>query len=198
MLRLSRPVQEGDVVDWDDMEKLWYYTLQIELKVSPELHPILLTESPMTSRENREKMTQIMFEVFNVPCLYVQSQAVLSLYSCGRTTGVVFDSGYGVSHAVPVYEGYTIPCGSQRINISGEHLTTEMQRLLNERERPASQIGLRGLDSMPQKTFTTPTEVAQLRIMKETMTYCVENFDYALQEASESKACEKNFVLPDG
>ena len=73
VLKLTRPVQEGDIVDWDDMEKLWYYTLQIELKVSPEHHPILLTESPMTSRENREKMTQIMFEVFNVPCLYVQS-----------------------------------------------------------------------------------------------------------------------------
>ena len=55
------------------MEKLWHYTLQTELRVSPEHHPILMTESPMTSRENRERMTQIMFEVFNVPCLYVQS-----------------------------------------------------------------------------------------------------------------------------
>ena len=57
---------------------------------------------------------------------------------------------------------------------------------------------MRGLDTQPQRTFTTPTEVAQLRIMKETMTYCVESYEYALQEATESKACEKNFVLPDG
>ena len=105
------------------MEKLWHYTLQVELRVSPEHHPILLTESPQTSREDREKMTQIMFEVFNVPCLYVQNTAVLALYSGGRTTGVVLDSGFGISHSVPVYEGYAIPSGIERINISGEHLT---------------------------------------------------------------------------
>ncbi len=108
------------------MEKLWHYTLQVELRVSPEHHPILLTENPMTSRENREKMTQLMFEVFNVPCLYVQNTAVLSLYSGGRTSGVVFDSGFGISHSVPIYEGFTIPGGVEKIKISGEHLTEEM------------------------------------------------------------------------
>ena len=70
VLKCTRPIQEGEVVNWDDMEKLWHYTLQCELRVSPEHHPVLLTESPLTSRENREKMTQVMFEVFNVPCLY--------------------------------------------------------------------------------------------------------------------------------
>ena len=108
------------------MEKLWHYTLQTELKVSPENHPILLTESPQTPKENRERMTQIMFEVFNVPCLYVQSQAVLALYSGGRTTGVVLDSGEGISHSVPIYEGYSIPSGIQRINLNGEHVTQEL------------------------------------------------------------------------
>lgn len=159
VLKMTRPIQEGDVIDWDDMEKLWYYTLQIELKVSPEHHPLLLTESPLTSRESREKTTQIMFEVFNVPCLYVQSQAVLSLYSGGRTTGVVFDSGYGVSHAIPVFEGYTIPGGATRIKMSGEHCTDELQRLLNERAMAASSMGVRLMDNTMTKTFTTPTEV---------------------------------------
>ena len=123
VLKCTRPIQAGQITDWDDMEKLWHYTLQVELRVSPEHHPILLTEAPQTPREQRERMTQIMFEVFNVPCLYVQNTAVLSLYSGGRTTGVVLDSGYGISHSVPVYEGYAIPSGIQRINISGEHLT---------------------------------------------------------------------------
>ena len=85
-------------------------------------------------------MTQIMFEVFNVPCLYVQNTAVLSLYSGGRTTGVVLDSGYGISHSVPVYEGYAIPSGIERINISGEHLTQEMQKLLNTRGAGSSML----------------------------------------------------------
>ena len=141
VLKCTRPIQEGNIVNWDDMEKLWHYTLQNELRVAPEHHPVLLTEPPQNSKENREKMTQIMFEVFNIPCLYVQNQAVLSLFSGGRTTGVVFDSGFGISHSVPIYEGYAIPSGVERINISGEHLTNHMQKLLNERGAIASVSG---------------------------------------------------------
>ena len=71
VLTIENPIQAGIVKNWDDMEKVWHHTLYSELRVSPEEHPILMTEAPLNPKSNREKMTQIMFEVFNVPCLYV-------------------------------------------------------------------------------------------------------------------------------
>ena len=91
------------------MEKVWHHALYSELKVAPEGHPILMTEAPLTPKPAREKMAQVLFEVFSIPCLYVAVQGLLSLYSLGKTTGLVLDSGQGVTHAIPIYDGYAIP-----------------------------------------------------------------------------------------
>ena len=71
VLKIEQPIEHGIVKNWDDMEKVWHHTLYSELRVSPEEHPILMTDAPLNPKNNRERMTQIMFEVFNVPCLYV-------------------------------------------------------------------------------------------------------------------------------
>jgi len=136
------PVRHGLVEDWDLMEKFLEHCIFRYLRAEPEDHYFLLTEPPLNTPENREYTAEIMFESFNVPGLYIAVQAVLSLAASWtrrqvgeRTlTGVVIDSGDGVTHVIPVAEGYVIGSCIKHIPIAGRSITSFIQHLLRERE----------------------------------------------------------------
>jgi actin-related protein 2 len=147
-LQVTQPMEHGIVRNWEDMKHLWDYTFDEKLKVDPRGRKVLLTEPPMNPKVNRQKMVQVMFEEYGFQGVYVAVQAVLTLYAQGEissvvmaesadclgwlglTTGVVVDSGDGVTHIVPVYDGYALPHLTRRLDIAGRDVTRYLIKLL--------------------------------------------------------------------
>ena len=132
-LKISYPMEHGVVTDWADMERVWSHVFNSRehgLGVSAEEHPVLLTEAPLNPYSHREKAAEVFFESFSAPALFCAPQAILSLYASGRTTGLVLDAGDGVTHAVPVYEGFALPHAICRMDIAGRDISEHLVLLL--------------------------------------------------------------------
>ncbi|KAK9693414.1 actin [Popillia japonica] len=177
-LSIKYPMQHGSIIDWNDMEKVWQHIFHKKLNILSEDHPVLFTEPPLNSRNNREKVAEIFFEKFKVPAMYISMQSILTLYSTGRTTGVVLDCGDGVSSAVPIYQGFAMTNGIKRIDFAGREVTEYLRMLLKKE----------GIN------FETTADFEIVKKIKESLCYIGEN---PIKEENTPKDTS-TFKLPDG
>lgn len=182
LLETSYPVEEGIVKDWDGMKAIWDYTFEERLKVDPSEHKILLTEPPLNPTKNRAQMLEFMFETYNVPAAHVSLQAMLVLCAQGLHTGVVIDSGDGVTHAIPFYQLTSPPELTCRLNIAGRHVTQHLIKLLQ----------IRGY------AFNRSADFDTVRQIKEK--HCYIGYDLKVEErlAHETTCLIVKYTLPDG
>eukprot|EP00958_Prasinococcus_capsulatus_P000700 scaffold51_cov401-Prasinococcus_capsulatus_cf.AAC.6 len=181
-LAVSYPVNEGIVQDWDEMRHVWDHTFNDILRITPSDCKILLTEPPMNPKKNREKMLQAMFEEYGFQAAFVQIQAVLTLYAQGLLTGLVLDSGDGVSHVVPVIEGYGYQHATKRMNVAGRHVTEYLIELLTRRGY----------------AFNRTADFDTVRQIKESLCYVAYDYERELKLAQETTVLMENYTLPDG
>ena len=180
ILKLSYPIEHGIIVNDIDMKLIWSYIFSKQLRVKPSDHPVLLTEAPLNPLKNREMMVKTMFEEHNVPKLYIGIQAVLALYASGRTTGLILDSGDGVTHAVPIFEGYCLDHAITKVMIAGRDISTQLSK----------QITSLNFHAEP----SAKNDIA--REIKEKMCYVAANFEE--EEKKPIEQITKGYILPDG
>ncbi|XP_051164099.1 actin-related protein 2 isoform X4 [Leptopilina boulardi] len=183
MLEISYPMQNGIVRNWEDMCHVWDYTFGKEkMNINPRECKILLTEPPMNPTTNREKMIEVMFEKYGFAGTYIAIQAVLTLYAQGLISGVVVDSGDGVTHICPVYEEYALPHLTRRLDIAGRDITMYLIKLLL----------LRGY------AFNHSADFETVRMMKEKLCYISYNLETEEKLALETTVLVESYTLPDG
>uniref|UniRef100_A0A6B2G3Z2 Actin-related protein 2 (Trinotate prediction) n=1 Tax=Myxobolus squamalis TaxID=59785 RepID=A0A6B2G3Z2_MYXSQ len=183
LLETKYPIHNGIVKDWDDMTLLYEYMFGPErLNIDPTHSKILLTEAPMNPLKNREKMIEVMFEKFQFKGVYVAIQAVLTLYAQGLRTGIVVDSGDGVTHICPVYQGFAMPHITKRLDIAGRDITRYLIKLLT----------LRGY------TFNHSADFETARILKENICYVGYDIEQEQRLADETTCLVKEVQLATG
>ena len=180
-LEISYPVSNGVVRDWEDMGLVWDRAFE-SLGCDTRECKVMLTDPPLNPKSNRERMMSTMFETYGFRGAYVQVQAVLTLYAQGLMTGVVVDSGDGVTHVVPVVDGYSFPHLTKRLNVAGRHVTTRMIDLLTRRGYPLNRT----------------SDVETARLIKEELCYVAYDYKRDLQLARETTATNASYTLPDG
>lgn len=181
-LEVSYPIKNGIIQDWEGMGHVWDHMLYENLKAEPSECKILLSDPPLNPTRNRQKLVQTMFETYNFSGLSIQINAILTLYAQGLLTGLVVDSGDGVTNIVPVIDGYSFPHATKRVNIAGHHITSYLIELLLRR----------GYALNRTSDFETAREI------KERLCYISYDFKREIQLGTETTVLVKDYMLPDG
>ena len=125
--------QDGTIGDFDLFEKNINYLLEDVLSLNLSEHPLLFSEPSLHNKTNRIKLTEFMFEKYKIPAIYISKSAVLSGFSCGRSTCLVFDSGHNTTYAVPVSEGYALQKCLIKSNIAGDWVSEQVEKNLEKK-----------------------------------------------------------------
>ncbi|XP_069486406.1 actin-like protein 7B [Ambystoma mexicanum] len=150
-LKLVNPLRHGIVVDWECVQDIWEYIFVKEMKISPEEHAALISDPPLSPVTNREKYAETLFEVFGSPAMHIANQSILSMYSYGKISGLVVESGHAVSYVVPIYEGYMLPNITERVDYAGSDVTKFLKQLLNDAGNMFTEDHLPMMDYMKKK-----------------------------------------------
>lgn len=181
-LQISYPMENGIIRNWEDMEHLWNYAFYEKLKEDTTGRKVLLTEPPMNPLKNREKMVSTMFEKYNFGGVYVAIQAVLALYAQGLSSGVVVDSGDGVTHIIPVYESVVLNHLTRRLDVAGRDVTRHLIDLLSRRGY----------------AFNRSADFETVRQIKEKLCYVSYDLELDSRLSNETTTLVESYELPDG
>jgi len=181
-LQVSYPMENGIIRNWEDMEHLWDYAFYERLQEDTTGKKILLTEPPMNPLKNRERMCEVMFEKYNFGGVYVAIQAVLALYAQGLSSGVVVDSGDGVTHIVPVYESVVLNHLTRRLDVAGRDVTRHLIDLLSRRGY----------------AFNRTADFETVRQIKEKLSYVSYDLELDAKLSRETTTLVESYELPDG
>ncbi|KAM6226939.1 actin-like protein 7A [Spheniscus humboldti] len=173
-LTLINPVRHGIVADWNCVQDTLECIFQTEMKIQPEDHAVLVSAPPLCSVTDKERYAEMMFEGFHVPAIHIAYQSHLSMYSYGKTSALVVESGHGASHVVPIYEGYVIRSITGRVDYAGSDITRYLMKLLNESGNVFTEHQLNIVQDLKEKCCYTSLDLTQdlsLPVQKQQMDY---------------------------
>lgn len=126
------PLKNGMIEDWDCFRSILDHTYSKHMKSDPRLHPVLMSEAPWNTRAKRERLTELMFEHYNIPAFFLCKTAVLTAFANGRATGLVLDSGATHTTAIPVHDGYVLQQGIVKSPLAGDFISMQCRELFQE------------------------------------------------------------------